>query len=86
MQFYKNLFFSVFLCLGGGWLTGLVTRQGVKDWYHYLIHPIGTPPNIIFPIVWTILYVLMASSLALLLSSSSANKKHRFYFLLCNLF
>lgn len=74
-EFYKYLFFSVFLCLGGGWLSGLVTQQGVNDWYRYLIHPPGTPPNIVFPIIWTILYLLMAISLALLLSSPSKNKK-----------
>ncbi|QLH36605.1 MAG: tryptophan-rich sensory protein [Parachlamydiaceae bacterium] len=53
----------------------MVTQQGIRDWYDHLIHPPGTPPNFVFPIVWTILYTLMAISLALILSSSEQNKK-----------
>lgn len=75
MQFYKNLFFCIVLCLGGGWFMGLITRQGINDWYNHLIQPPGTPPNIVFPLVWTVLYVLMALSLALFLSSPSSDKK-----------
>lgn len=75
MSFLKKLAISFLLCVGGGWLSGLVTRQGIKDWYNHLILPIGTPPNIVFPIVWTILYSMMAISLTLLWSSPSRNKK-----------
>lgn len=75
MQFYKKLFLSFILCVGGGWLSGLVTRQGINDWYIHLIQPPGTPPNSVFPIVWTLLYSLMAISLALLWNSPAHNKK-----------
>lgn len=66
---------SLLLCLGGGWLTGLVTEHGVKNWYPHLLKPYGTPPDIVFPIVWTILYTLMAIALTLLLISPTAKKK-----------
>ena len=59
---------------------GLVTEQGVNDWYRYLVHPAGTPPNIVFPIVWTILYLLMAISLALVLNAPSQNKNSAILF------
>lgn len=29
-------------------------------WYNGLDHPAGTPPDATFPIVWTLLYILMA--------------------------
>lgn len=74
-NFTKKLLLSTLICVGGGWLSGLVTRQGINDWYNHLIQPPGTPPNFVFPIVWTILYFLMAISLALFWSSPSQNKK-----------
>ncbi|WP_245963325.1 TspO/MBR family protein [Salinisphaera japonica] len=39
-------------------LTGSVARPGA--WYHALSHPTGTPPDLLFPIAWTILYIVMA--------------------------
>lgn len=80
MHFFKRLLVCLALVVGGGWLSGLVTRQGIEEWYNFLILPAGTPPNIAFPIVWTFLYILMAIALALLWSSPSTNKKSAFFF------
>lgn len=85
MQFYKKLIVSLFLCVGGGWLSGLVTRQGIQDWYHHLVLPIGNPPDIVFPIVWTVLYILMAISLTLVWSSDNPNKTTPFIFFFAQL-
>lgn len=41
-----------------GALTGLLTRGGMMA-YSLLEKPALTPPGIVFPIVWTILYALM---------------------------
>jgi tryptophan-rich sensory protein len=75
----KKLFACLLLCLGGGWFTGLLTQNGVKNWYPHLIKPQGTPPDIVFPIVWTVLYILMAISLTLLWTSRTAQKKGAFW-------
>jgi len=64
-----RFFLCLLLCVGGGWLTGLLTQHGVKVWYPQLIKAHGTPPDIVFPIVWTLLYICMAISLTLLWSS-----------------
>jgi tryptophan-rich sensory protein len=56
-------------------MSGLATQAGINDWYPQLNQPPGTPPNSVFPIVWVILYTLMAFSLTLLWSSPSSNKK-----------
>lgn len=82
---YK-FFLSLLLCLGGGWLTGLATREGVDGWYSQLIKPPGTPPNFVFPIVWTILYTLMAFSLALLWNAPQGKKGTAFFLFSLQLF
>ena len=40
-------------------VIGYVTRDNM-DWYDTLAKSVLTPPDIAFPIVWTILYVLLA--------------------------
>lgn len=62
------------LCVGGGWLTGLFTQTGVKEWYPTLIKSPLTPPDFLFPIVWTILYFCMALSSALVWDSKKREK------------
>ncbi len=49
-----------------------------KNWYETLNKPIFTPPQIVFSIVWTILYALMAISAALILLTKAKDSK-RFY-------
>ena len=51
------------LCLGVGLLESVVTRPEIATWYAALAKPPWTPPPFVFPIAWTILYVLMAVSL-----------------------
>lgn len=50
----------VVLCLAVGWVGSLATTPAVRDWYPTLRLPDWRPPNIAFPIVWTLLYILMA--------------------------
>ncbi len=53
------VYFAIFLATCGvpGW-AGALFRPG--EWYRGLDKPSWTPPNVAFPIVWSILYVLMA--------------------------
>lgn len=41
---------------------GYATRDGVVFWYPDLIRPPFVPPNIAFPVVWTILYAMIAGA------------------------
>lgn len=84
--YLTKFWLSLLLCLGGGWLAGLVTQQGVKHWYPHLIKPYGTPPDLVFPIVWTILYFFMAVALTLLWTSETKHKKTAFVFFILQLF
>lgn len=53
------LFFFVFLlaCLGAG-ATGGLFPPG--EWYQQLRKPRWTPPNWVFPVTWTTLYICMS--------------------------
>ncbi len=46
------------LTVGGGLLIGVSNPPG--DWYAGLAKPAWTPPNWLFPVSWTLLYVLVA--------------------------
>lgn len=72
--FFPKLALSIFICVGGGWLTGQLTQQGVKEGYPQLIKPPGTPPNLVFPVVWMLLYIGMAVALTLLWTSKTTRK------------
>ena len=84
--FIQKFFPCLILCLGGGWLTGLITQHGVREWYPHLIKPYGTPIDIVFPIVWSILYICMAIALTLLWISETTGKKLAFLFFITQLF
>ena len=43
-------------------LIGMKTQGSVDDWYSTLNHPPGTPPDWVFPVMWTTLYALIAGA------------------------
>ena len=57
-QKYKPYIISVAIALGVGGLSALLTR-GSMDIYSQLKLPPLAPPSGIFPVVWTVLFVLM---------------------------
>ena len=58
-----RLLLSLLLCLSVGVLESLVTRPEIPTWYAGLAKPFWTPAPLVFPIAWTVLYILMAVSL-----------------------
>ena len=63
-QSWKTYGFWILLSEAVGILSGLLTRQGVEDYGASIIPAPLSPPAIVFPIVWTILYALMGISAA----------------------
>jgi len=59
MKNKKALIISILLSVGVGALSALLTRNSM-DVYEKVIqpHPLS-PPSWIFPVVWTILFILM---------------------------
>lgn len=56
-KFLPELIF-ILISLAVGGLSSIITSKGMP-YYELLNKPFFTPPAILFPIVWTILYVLM---------------------------
>jgi len=54
---------SVVIALGVGALAAFLTRDSM-DIYSEIVNPPLAPPGILFPIVWSVLYVLMGVSSA----------------------
>lgn len=59
---------SIVLPLGVGGLSALLTGDMMKS-YFFLNKPPLSPPGWVFPVVWTILYVMMGLASYLVLSS-----------------
>lgn len=52
--------------------SGAVFQPG--PWYAALAKPPGTPPDIVFPIVWTLLYIAMVVAAALVYRAAGAGR------------
>ena len=57
----EQLIIAILLPLAVGLISGLITRNNVIT-YSRLIKPPLSPPANVFPVVWTILYILMGIS------------------------
>ena len=57
-----SLFFTYLTACGAAAATGAMFNPG--DWYDALAKPKWTPPNWVFPVTWTLLYLFMAASAA----------------------
>ena len=71
----KRLIISLLIPLAAGGLSAFITR-GDMDLYKTVERPPFSPPGIVFPIVWTALYILMGISLYLVWNNGDtyANK------------
>ncbi|MBR4910979.1 MAG: tryptophan-rich sensory protein [Clostridia bacterium] len=61
----KRLIISLLIPLAAGGISAFITR-GDMDLYETVERPPLSPPGIVFPIVWTVLYILMGVSLYLI--------------------
>lgn len=63
------------LCFALGGIAAWLQNDSIHNWYPYLIKPALTPPNIVFPIAWSIIYLCMGISAGLVLTSVSPARK-----------
>ena len=71
---YKKLLFSCGISLGVGALSALISMSGMKN-FEKVQQPPLTPPNWLFPVVWTILFILMGISAYLIYKSNTENNE-----------
>lgn len=56
---WKPILLSILLAEAVGALSGFLSREGMKVFADAVAQPPLSPPSILFPIVWSILYALM---------------------------
>ncbi|MBW5396178.1 TspO/MBR family protein [Brachyspira pilosicoli] len=59
---------TIAVCLFMGYLAGISVKADNFSWYNSLNRSPLNPPNIIFPIAWSILYILMGISIAIIIN------------------
>lgn len=76
---YKALIFFLAITLGAGFLGGLLGGTGFDN----LTKPAFTPPAAVFPVVWTILYIMMGTAAYLVwnVNDIDGGRVLRLYFL-----
>lgn len=68
------LIVSILIPVGVGAIAGFATMNSMEI-YSNIVKPPLSPPGVVFPIVWTILFILMGISAYLIYTSTSPNKK-----------
>ena len=73
---WKTYVFWIGLSLVTGTISGLLSRNAMDMYSETLIKPPLSPPGIVFPIVWTLLYTLMGISMARVRLAPKNEKQH----------
>jgi tryptophan-rich sensory protein len=76
-QNWKTYAFWIGLSEGVGALSGFLSRTGMEDFGKTVTQPPLSPPMILFPIVWGILYALMGIAAARVSLSSPSGERSR---------
>lgn len=76
---WKNLLISIIIPLAVGGISSLITMDGFKN-YGSIQQPPLSPPSWLFPIVWTILYVMMGFASYLIYETKDNNNKNALIF------
>ncbi len=72
----KPLLINLFIPLAVGGLSALLTMNSMES-FENINQPPLSPPAWLFPVVWTILYILMGISAYLVTTSSATDKQKR---------
>lgn len=72
---FDKLLISILIPLAVGQISALLTQTPANT-YDMLSKSSLSPPGVIFPIVWTILYILMGISCYLIITSGSEDTKN----------
>lgn len=70
MENFKKFAYSTIIVLLCAYISGYFTQIGIDSWYNLSEKPVFTPPNKVFPIVWSILYLSLILSFYGILKNS----------------
>lgn len=70
-----NIFIPIVICFLVGLTANHFQAASIESWYPLLNKPDITPPNIVFPVAWSILYFCMGLSIGLILNTETTSKK-----------
>lgn len=63
MKKFLYTLLAIALCFGVGFTASFFQAGSIETWYPTLVKPALTPPNLVFPIAWGIIYVCMGLSI-----------------------
>jgi tryptophan-rich sensory protein len=67
---------AVITCLVVGYLSGMVTKESITNWYPTLVKPAFNPPNWIFAPVWSLLYLMMGIAAGIIWNKIETDQKN----------
>ncbi len=76
MKKYLSVVLGIAFCLSVGFVSRLLHAEAMEVWYPTLAKSSLTPPDIVFPIVWGLLYTLLGVSVGLILSAQKLRTKN----------
>lgn len=66
---------AILVCFGIGFTASYFQSESILNWYPTLNKPSLTPPNMVFPIAWSIIYLCMGISIGLLWNVQTVRRK-----------
>ena len=76
MKKISGFLIPIIICFLIGVSASFIQSDSIEHWYPFLNKPTLTPPNIVFPIAWSILYLCMGISIGFIINSDSTRKKY----------
>ena len=77
LQNWKTYAFWILLAEAVGALSGWLTREGTEIYQSTIVQPPLSPPPLVFPIVWSILFALMGIGAARIYLSPVSGRRTR---------
>ena len=79
----KVFAFWIILTLAVGGLAGFIIRDGVDVYTQDVIKPPLSPPQVVFPVVWSVLYVLMGAAAAFVWLTGPSDDRTKAIWIYC---
>lgn len=86
MKKFISLLIPVLICFLVGWTASYFQFDSMRSWYPLLNKSALTPPDMIFPIAWGIIYLCMGISAGLVFLSDTKNRNRLLSLFIVQLF